>query len=52
MIEQWLSNETLKSCKNASIGPSNAEWHATRVLPYVNMSIKGFVWCESRLAIP
>eukprot|EP00729_Bicosta_minor_P014162 gene14162-23573_t len=40
-IEQWLDNATIAECGNASISAGNAEWHTTRVLPFVNMTLKG-----------
>ena len=49
-IEQWLTNETIASCKNASISGSNQEWHDQRVMPYIGMTVKGWVWCESSLS--
>lgn len=45
-IEQWLDNATIAECANASIGVSNAEFHATRVLPYTDMTLKGWVWYQ------
>ena len=47
MIEQWLSNETIATCTNASISAANQEWHDQRVLPYVDMTIKGWVWYQA-----
>ena len=46
MIEQWLSNDTIATCANASISAANQEWHDQRVLPYVDMTIKGWVWYQ------
>ena len=43
-IEQWLDNATIAECANASISAGNAEFHGSRVLPYVQMAIKGWVW--------
>lgn len=45
-IEQWLDNKTIATCGNASIGPSNQEWHDTRVLPYIQTTVKGFLWYQ------
>jgi sialate O-acetylesterase len=45
-IEQWLTNETIATCEYASLSPSNQEFHDTRVLPYIDMTLKGFLWCE------
>lgn len=42
-IEQWLDNATIAECGNASISAGNAEWHTTRVLPFVNMTLKGTI---------
>ena len=36
----------MAECTNVSVGSSNAEFHATRVLPYVNMTLKGWVWYQ------
>ena len=43
-IEQWLTNETISTCANASISAANQEWHDSRVMPYVDMTVKGWVW--------
>jgi hypothetical protein len=43
-IEQWLTNETIATCSGAPISGANQEWHDTRVLPYTDMSIKGWTW--------
>ena len=45
-IEQWLDNETIATCKNATLSSSNGEWHETRVLPFVNVTLKGWVWYQ------
>jgi len=45
-IEQWLDNATIAECKNVSIGPSNAEFHTLRVLPYSQMTLKGWAWYQ------
>jgi len=47
-IEQWLDNGTLATCANTSISAANAEWHDSRVMPYVDMTIKGWVWYQVR----
>ena len=43
-IEQWLTNDTIASCQFTSKSASNQEFHDTRVLPYVPMTLKGFLW--------
>jgi hypothetical protein len=48
-IEQWLTNESVAKCTQANIGPSNAEYAETRVLPYVATTIKGFVWYQGMI---
>ena len=51
-IEQWLDNATIAECANASISAGNAEFHGSRVLPYVQMAIKGWVWySQARITI-
>ncbi len=45
-IEQWLTNETISTCANASISAANQEWHDSRVMPYVDMTVKGWVWYQ------
>lgn len=46
MIEAWLDNKTISTCKNASIGAGNQKYHDERVLPYVNMTLKGWIWYQ------
>jgi len=43
-IEQWLSRDAIATCGGAAVSPVNSEWHESRVLPYVGMSVKGFTW--------
>ena len=45
-IEQWLDNETIATCSNATLSKANGEWHETRVLPFSTMTIKGWVWYQ------
>ena len=46
-IEQWLSNETAATCTDAGApSSSNQKWHDSRVLPYVDTTIKGWVWYQ------
>eukprot|EP00038_Savillea_parva_P025920 m.50173 g.50173 ORF g.50173 m.50173 type:complete len:698 (-) comp7211_c0_seq2:133-2226(-) len=45
-IEQWLSNDSITGCAQASISSANSEWHETRVLPYVGTTVKGWVWYQ------
>eukprot|EP00040_Diaphanoeca_grandis_P010748 m.55060 g.55060 ORF g.55060 m.55060 type:complete len:657 (+) comp22015_c0_seq2:53-2023(+) len=46
MIEQWLPNTTLATCKSAGQSSANEEWWISRILPFVNMSIKGWLWYQ------
>jgi sialate O-acetylesterase len=48
-IESWVDNETLATCANSSGLPIPASekrglFHQERVLPYLDSSIKGWVW--------
>ena len=45
-IEQWLDNQTISTCSNATLSPQNQEYHENRVLPWMDMTIKGWVWCK------
>ena len=47
-IEQWLSNETIATCQGARLTNKNQEYHDSRVLPYVSMTLKGFLWYQVR----
>ena len=50
LIEQWTNLEHQKACHNIScLGPNcvgNGALYNGMVAPFVNMSVKGFVWCE------
>jgi hypothetical protein len=46
MIEQWLSNETIATCGNVSKMSTNSAFHEQYVMPYAEMSLKGFVWYQ------
>ena len=47
MIEQWLTEETVESCKNSSnfTAVGGGEWWESRVLPFSKMTLKGWAWC-------
>lgn len=49
-IEQWLSNATTATCDRAAASASNQQWHDQRVLPYADMTLKGWVWYQVRTA--
>lgn len=46
MIEEWLPNATLDLCKNLSRSTSNEILYDSKVLPYLHMSIKGWLWYQ------
>ncbi len=54
IIESWTDNATLDTCQKAgrSISSGSQQLYNGMVLPYVNMSIKGFLWCESSYPLP
>eukprot|EP01048_Picozoa_sp_COSAG05_P004996 COSAG05_NODE_286_length_12159_cov_63.200249_5_plen_295_part_00 len=48
-IEAWVDNATLVTCSNSTAQPipagsGTATFHQERVLPYLDSSIKGWVW--------
>ena len=45
-IEQWLTNETIATCSGVKPNAANQEWHDARVLPYIDMTIKGWTWYQ------
>jgi sialate O-acetylesterase len=51
-IEQWLDNTTISTCSNATLSPQNQMFHDNRVLPWVDMTLKGWVWYQVRLSLP
>ena len=46
MIEQWMKEDSVESCKNASnyTAVSGGEWWQQRVLPFSQMTVKGWTW--------
>ena len=47
VIESWMPNSTLDECVHAARDPGNEELYNGMVSPFVNMTLKGFVWCKS-----
>ncbi len=48
-IQNWISNDTLNSevCANHSSGQGNdGGWYESRVMPYAEMTLKGWVWYQ------
>jgi sialate O-acetylesterase len=46
MIEQWTLNSTLQACKNISLASHNEGLYDENVIPYIAMTVKGFVWYQ------
>lgn len=46
MIEQWLTNEEVAKCHGASIREQNELLYDTAVKPFLDMSLKGWVWYQ------
>ena len=47
-IEEWLTLEKIQSCKAGEIGPRDGLLFNTNVKPYLDMTVKGFVWYQVR----
>ena len=45
-IEQWLTNTSISTCGFVQTSSSSQEWHDTRVVPYLGMTRKGWVWYQ------
>jgi sialate O-acetylesterase len=45
-IEQWLTNASISTCAQAAVSASNQEWHDERVVPYLGMTLKGWIWYQ------
>jgi sialate O-acetylesterase len=50
-IEAWVDNKTLATCTNSTGQPipasaGTAKFHEERVIPYLDSSIKGWVWYQ------
>jgi hypothetical protein len=46
MIEHWSTNETTALCKGTSATPKNGMLYNGMVAPFLNMSVKGWLWCK------
>ena len=53
MIEQWLTEDTVASCKNSSnyTASNGGEWWQARVLPYSQMTLKGWLWYRASATV-
>ena len=45
-IAQWLANSSVAKCKLVKPNSADQEWHDSRVLPYVGMTLKGWAWYQ------
>ena len=50
MIEEWLPNATNAQCSGANIVAHNQMLWDENVLPFLDMTIWGWLWC-TRLAL-
>jgi len=46
MIEQWSTNETTKQCTGTSLKESSGTLYNGMVCPFINMTIKGWLWYQ------
>eukprot|EP01060_Flectonema_neradi_P011037 TRINITY_DN180_c0_g1_i1.p1 TRINITY_DN180_c0_g1~~TRINITY_DN180_c0_g1_i1.p1 ORF type:complete len:608 (+),score=158.57 TRINITY_DN180_c0_g1_i1:43-1866(+) len=44
--EQWTSNQTSSLCKNVTLNAGSQEWFDTRLMPFSQMTVKGFTWYQ------
>lgn len=52
MIEEWLTGAEVAACRGADIADHNSLLWNTNVLPYLDMSVKGWVWYRKSDATP
>jgi hypothetical protein len=46
MLEEWVPNATTARCKGASVGANNQKLWDENVLPYLPMTMKGWIWYQ------
>ena len=46
MVEQWIPNSTVASCKNLSLASHNQGLWDDNVRPYLKMTVKGWLWYQ------
>ena len=46
VIEEWTTNSTTAGCKNASMGRGSQTLWDSKVVPYLNMTVKGWLWYQ------
>ena len=46
MIEEWLTPDEIALCKGTNIADHNSLLHNTNVLPYVDMTVKGWIFYQ------
>lgn len=45
-IEEWITNSTIAECKNASVYKGDETLYNKNVIPYLSMTVKGFLWYQ------
>ena len=45
-IENWLTDDTIAECKGAGVNKDNEKLYDSNVKPYLDMSVKGFVFYQ------
>ena len=45
-VQQWTSNATTATCSDVPMDASAGSWYASRVMPFAQMTLKGFVWYQ------
>eukprot|EP01059_Diplonema_ambulator_P035412 TRINITY_DN8316_c0_g1_i1.p1 TRINITY_DN8316_c0_g1~~TRINITY_DN8316_c0_g1_i1.p1 ORF type:complete len:603 (+),score=66.30 TRINITY_DN8316_c0_g1_i1:57-1865(+) len=45
-VQQWTSNSTSAKCTNVILDSSSGTWLDSRVMPFANMTLKGFTWYQ------
>ena len=46
MIEEWTTNTTTATCSDTSLAPHNQALWDEKVVPFLNMTVKGFLWYQ------
>ena len=46
MIEEWVTNATTDGCRNASRGAHDQTLYDANVVPYLDMTVKGWLWYQ------
>lgn len=46
MIEEWMPNSTRQQCKQTAAGTFDGMLYNEKVVPYLDMTVKGFLWYQ------